>query len=85
MRWTCGRGVPFFGAMADRFGANFMTGARLVMDEPTVLGQVVGLVDGSTRPTPTPRATCSSMCSSRSAGELGQFRARTTSSVRWCG
>jgi type I restriction enzyme M protein len=36
----------FFEEVADRSAMNFMTGARLVIDEPTVLTQVVTLVDG---------------------------------------
>jgi hypothetical protein len=60
---------PFFAEVAGGSAVNFMHGARLVIDEPTVLTQVVGLVDGLawTDRTPTPRATCSSMCSARSS------------------
>jgi type I restriction enzyme M protein len=70
---------PFFAEWRGKPPINFMDGARLVIDEPTVLTQVVTLVDGlrlDEPPMPTPRATCSSMCCGRSrqAGELGQFR-----------
>lgn len=37
---------PFFVEVAERSAVNFMNGARLSIDEPTVLTQVVNLVDG---------------------------------------
>ena len=37
---------PFFTEVAGGSAVNFMHGARLVIDEPTVLTQVVTLVDG---------------------------------------
>lgn len=37
---------PFFTEVAERSAFNFMNGARLSIDEPTVLTQVVNLVDG---------------------------------------
>ncbi len=37
---------PFFTEVAERSAFNFMNGARLTIDEPTVLTQVVNLVDG---------------------------------------
>lgn len=37
---------PFFAEIAERSSVNFMNGARLSIDEPTVLTQVVNLVDG---------------------------------------
>lgn len=36
---------PFYAEMAERSAVNFMDGARLVIDEPTVLAQVVTLID----------------------------------------
>jgi type I restriction enzyme M protein len=36
----------FYAEIADRSAVNFMDGARLVIDEPTVLAQVVTLIDG---------------------------------------
>jgi type I restriction enzyme M protein len=36
---------PFYAEMAERAAVNFMDGARLVIDEPTVLAQVVTLID----------------------------------------
>ena len=78
VRWTRDEVFPFFTAMADRFGANFMTGARLVIDEPTVLGQVVGLVD-RLRLDEADADTKGDLFEHvlkqiKQAGELGQFR-----------
>ncbi len=36
---------PFYAEVAERSAVNFMDGARLVIDEPTVLAQVVTLID----------------------------------------
>ena len=36
---------PFYAEVAERSAVNFMDGARLVIDEPTVLSQVVTLID----------------------------------------
>ena len=36
---------PFYADVAERSAVNFMDGARLVIDEPTVLAQVVTLID----------------------------------------
>ena len=78
VRWVRDEVFPFFTAMADRFGANFMTGARLVIDEPTVLGQVVGLVD-RLRLDEADADTKGDLFEHvlkqiKQAGELGQFR-----------
>jgi type I restriction enzyme M protein len=51
---------PFFAELGERGAHNFMNGARLAIDEPTVLTQVVNLVDG--------------LRQIKQAGELGQFR-----------
>ena len=77
-RWARDEVFPFFTATADRFGANFMTGARLVIDEPTVLGQVVGLVD-RLRLDEADADTKGDLFEHvlkqiKQAGELGQFR-----------
>ena len=69
---------PFYGELAHEFGASFMTGARLAIDEPTVLTQVVGLVNGLG----LERADADSkgdlfehvLRQVKQAGELGQFR-----------
>ena len=78
VRWVRDEVFPFFTAMADRFGASFMTGARLVIDEPTVLGQVVGLVD-RLRLDEADADTKGDLFEHvlkqiKQAGELGQFR-----------
>jgi type I restriction enzyme M protein len=36
---------PFYADVAERSAVNFMDGARLVIDEPTVLAQIVTLID----------------------------------------
>ncbi|MFA6241333.1 MAG: hypothetical protein WC655_10410, partial [Candidatus Hydrogenedentales bacterium] len=45
VRWVRDEVFPFFAEVAERSAMNFMTGARLGIDEPTVLAQVVGLID----------------------------------------
>ena len=69
---------PFFAEMADRSAVNFMHGARLVIDEPTVLTQVVTLVDGL-RLDRSDADTKGDLFEHvlkqiKQAGELGQFR-----------
>jgi type I restriction enzyme M protein len=69
---------PFFAEVTDRMGANFLAGARLMIDEPTVLTQVVGLVNGLG----LDRADADTkgdlfehvLRQVKQAGELGQFR-----------
>lgn len=69
---------PFFADMANGSAVNFMHGARLVIDEPTVLTQVVTLVDGLR----LDRADADTkgdlfehvLKQIKQAGELGQFR-----------
>ena len=69
---------PFFEAVAGNSAVNFMRGARLVIDEPTVLTQVVTLVDGLH----LDRADADTkgdlfehvLKQIKQAGELGQFR-----------
>lgn len=69
---------PFFADMANGSATNFMHGARLVIDEPTVLTQVVTLVDGLR----LDRADADTkgdlfehvLKQIKQAGELGQFR-----------
>jgi type I restriction enzyme M protein len=69
---------PFFTEVADGSAVNFMHGARLVIDEPTVLTQVVTLVDGL-RLDRSDADTKGDLFEHvlrqiRQAGELGQFR-----------
>ncbi|MBU3694071.1 MAG: restriction endonuclease subunit S [Rhodocyclaceae bacterium] len=69
---------PFFAEVAETSAVNFMQGARLVIDEPTVLTQVVTLVDGLR----LDRADADTkgdlfehvLRQIKQAGELGQFR-----------
>jgi type I restriction enzyme M protein len=69
---------PFFAEMANGSAVNFMDGARLSIDEPTVLTQVVNLVDGLH----LDQADADSkgdlfehvLKQIQQAGELGQFR-----------
>ena len=69
---------PFFGEVAQEVGASFMTDARLAIDEPTVLSQVVRLVNGLG----LDRADADTkgdlfehvLRQIKQAGELGQFR-----------
>jgi type I restriction enzyme M protein len=69
---------PFYAEVADRAGSGFLAQARLSIDEPTVLTQVVGLVNGLG----LDRADADSkgdlfehvLRQVKQAGELGQFR-----------
>lgn len=45
VRWTRDEVFPFYAGVAERSAMNFMDGARLGIDEPTVLTQVVDLID----------------------------------------
>jgi type I restriction enzyme M protein len=77
-RFTRDEVFPFFAEVTDRMGANFLAGARLMIDEPTVLTQVVGLVNGLG----LDRANADTkgdlfehvLRQVKQAGELGQFR-----------
>ena len=69
---------PFFADVADGSAVNFMHGARLVIDEPTGLTQVVTLVDGL-RLDRSDADTKGDLFEHvlrqiKQAGELGQFR-----------
>lgn len=69
---------PFFTEVAGGSAVNFMHGARLIIDEPTVLTQVVTLVDGL-RLDRSDADTKGDLFEHvlrqiRQAGELGQFR-----------
>lgn len=69
---------PFFAEVAGGSAVNFMHGARLVIDEPTVLTQVVTLVDGL-RLDRSDADTKGDLFEHvlkqiKQAGELGQFR-----------
>lgn len=69
---------PFFTAVAERGAVNFMDGARLAIDEPSVLTQVVAKVD-ALRLDEADADTKGDLFEHvlkqiRTAGELGQFR-----------
>jgi len=69
---------PFYAEVAGRGAVNFMDGARLVIDEPVVLTQVIGKVDGL-RLDEADADTKGDLFEHvlkqiKTAGELGQFR-----------
>ena len=69
---------PFYTEVAERGAVNFMDGARLVIDEPVVLTQIVGKVD-QLRLDDADADTKGDLFEHvlkqiRQAGELGQFR-----------
>ncbi len=69
---------PFYAEVADQSAVNFMDGARLVIDEPVVLTQVIGKVD-QLRLDEADADTKGDLFEHvlkqiRTAGELGQFR-----------
>ncbi|WP_041795875.1 HsdM family class I SAM-dependent methyltransferase [Pararhodospirillum photometricum] len=78
VRWVRDEVFPFFTEVAERSAMNFMTGARLGIDEPTVLTQVVGLID-RLRLDEADADTKGDLFEYvlkqvKQAGELGQFR-----------
>lgn len=69
---------PFFAELGEKAAHNFMSGARLTIDEPTVLTQVISLVDGL-RLDQADSDTKGDLFEHvlrqiKQAGELGQFR-----------
>lgn len=78
VRWVRDEVFPFFTEVAERSAMNFMTGARLGIDEPTVLTQVIGLID-KLRLDEADSDTKGDLFEYvlkqvKQAGELGQFR-----------
>jgi len=69
---------PFFASIGDKFGMSFMAQARLTIDEPTVLTQVVTLVNELRLETADPDSKGDLfehvLRQIKQAGELGQFR-----------
>ena len=69
---------PFFAGIGDRYGMSFMAQARLVIDEPTVLTQVVTLVNELRLEQADPDSKGDLfehvLRQIKQAGELGQFR-----------
>ena len=78
VRWVRDEVFPFYTTVAERSAMNFMDGARLGIDEPTVLTQVVNLIDslhldqadGDTKGDLFEHV----LKQIKQAGELGQFR-----------
>ncbi len=78
VRWVRDEVFPFFTDLAEHSATNFMTGARLGVDEPTVLTQVVSLID-KLRLDEADADTKGDLFEYvlkqiKQAGELGQFR-----------
>jgi len=78
VRWVRDEVFPFFTELADSTAHNFMTGARLGIDEPTVLTQIVTLID-HLRLDEADADTKGDLFEHvlrqvKQAGELGQFR-----------
>ncbi|MDR2874424.1 MAG: type I restriction-modification system subunit M [Methylobacillus sp.] len=69
---------PFFAAIGDEFGMSFMAQARLAIDEPTVLTQIVTLVNELRLEQADPDTKGDLfehvLRQIKQAGELGQFR-----------
>lgn len=69
---------PFYAEVADKSATNFMDGARLVIDEPVVLTQIVGKVDNlrlDEHDADTKGDLFEYLLKRiKTAGELGQFR-----------
>ncbi|MET4030127.1 MULTISPECIES: N-6 DNA methylase [unclassified Bradyrhizobium] len=69
---------PFFAAVGDQFGMSYMAQARLAVDEPTVLTQVVTLVNELRLEQADPDSKGDLfehvLRQIKQAGELGQFR-----------
>lgn len=78
MRFVRDEVFPFFTELGERTAHNFMRGARLTIDEPTVLTQVVTLVDGlhlDQSDSDTKGDLFEHVLRQiKQAGELGQFR-----------
>jgi type I restriction enzyme M protein len=76
--WVRDEVFPFFAEIGDAYGMSFMAQARLVIDEPTVLTQVVTLVNELRLETADPDTKGDLfehvLRQIRQAGELGQFR-----------
>lgn len=78
VRWVRDEVFSFYTEVAERSAMNFMTGARLGIDEPTVLTQVVSLID-RLRLDQADADTKGDLFELvlkqiKQAGELGQFR-----------
>ena len=69
---------PFFASIGDAYGLSFMAQARLVIDEPTVLAQVITLINSLQLELADPDTKGDLfehvLRQIKQAGELGQFR-----------
>ncbi|MCA0246255.1 MAG: SAM-dependent methyltransferase [Proteobacteria bacterium] len=78
VRWVRDEVFPFYTTVAERSAMNFMDGARLGIDEPVVLGQVVTLIDNlhlDQADSDTKGDLFEHVLKQiKQAGELGQFR-----------
>jgi type I restriction enzyme M protein len=78
VRWVRDEVFPFFAGVGDQYGMSFMAQARLVIDEPTVLTQVVTLVNELRLEQADPDSKGDLfehvLRQIKQAGELGQFR-----------
>ena len=78
VRWVRDEVFPFFAGIGDQYGMSFMAQARLVIDEPTVLTQVVTLVNELRLEQADPDFKGDLfehvLRQIKQAGELGQFR-----------
>src|SRR3954470_21032347 len=76
--WVRDEVFPFFAALGDEYGMSFMAQARLAIDEPTVLAQVVSLVNELRLEQADPDTKGDLfehvLRQIKQAGELGQFR-----------
>ncbi|HQT47710.1 MAG TPA: class I SAM-dependent DNA methyltransferase, partial [Acidocella sp.] len=76
--WVRDEVFPFFAGIGDAFGMSFMAQARLTVDEPTVLTQVVSLVNKLRLEDADPDSKGDLfehvLRQIKQAGELGQFR-----------
>lgn len=76
--WVRDEVFPFFASIGDDFGMSFMAQARLAIDEPTVLSQVVTLVNDLRLEQSDPDTKGDMfehvLRQIKQAGELGQFR-----------
>ena len=83
--WVRDEVFPFFVEIGDTYGMNFMAQARLAIDEPTVLTQVVTLVNELRLEQADPDTKGDLfehvLRQIKQAGELGQFRTLATSSA----
>ncbi|TGT53507.1 restriction endonuclease subunit S [Mesorhizobium sp. M00.F.Ca.ET.170.01.1.1] len=78
VNWVRNEVFPFFIEVGDRYGMNFMANARLAIDDPVVLSQVITLINGLHLEEQDPDTKGDMfehvLRQIKQAGELGQFR-----------